>query len=68
MITPSKQCKSAGIQSLAELARISSERGASAADIRSRVRTLINWHKNKPELFAVVVAGAVSIKQKENGK
>lgn len=25
-------------------------------------QTLINWHKNKPKLFAVVLAGAVAIK------
>lgn len=53
-MTPSEQCKAAGLKSLAELVRIS---GVSE-------QTLINWHKNKPKLFAVVVAGAVSIKAK----
>lgn len=51
-MTPSEQCKAAGLKSLAELAKIS---GVS-------VQTLINWHKDKPALFATVVAGAVVIK------
>jgi len=51
-MTPSEQCKAAGLKSLAELAKIS---GAST-------RTLINWHRDKPELFATVLAGAVVIK------
>jgi hypothetical protein len=49
--TPSEQCKAAGLKSLAELAQIS---GVS-------VQTLINWHKDKPALFATVIAGAVVI-------
>ena len=51
-MTPSEQCKSAGLKSLAELVRIS---GVSE-------QTLINWHRNKPILFVCVVAGAVVIK------
>lgn len=51
-MTPSEQCKAAGLKSLAELAKIS----------EVSVQTLINWHKDKPQLFAVVVAGAVVIK------
>ena len=51
-MTPSQQCKSAGLKSLAELVRIS----------EVSEQTLINWHKDKPRLFAVVVAGAVVIK------
>ena len=51
-MTPSEQCKTAGLKSLAELAKIS---GASS-------RTLINWHREKPALFATVLAGAVVIK------
>lgn len=49
---PSAQCKSAGLASLSDLSRIS---GVS-------VQTLVNWHKNKPRLFAIVIAGAVKIK------
>jgi len=51
-MTPSEQCKAAGLKSLAELAKIS---GVS-------VQTLINWHKDKPALFATALAGAVAIK------
>ena len=48
-MSPSEQCKSAGLKSLAELSRISGE----------SVQTLINWHKNKPKLFSVLIAGAI---------
>lgn len=51
-MTPSEQCKAAGLKSLAELVRIS----------EVSEQTLINWHRNKPVLFATVVAGAVMIK------
>jgi hypothetical protein len=47
-MTPSEQCRNAGLASLSELSRIS---GVS-------IQTLRNWHKNKPVLFALVVAGA----------
>lgn len=57
-MTPSEQCKAAGLKSLAELARIS----------QTSVQTLINWHKHKPALFFVVVAGAVSVLQNEKLK
>ena len=50
--SPSEQCKAAGLKSLAELSRITGE----------SVQTLINWHKNKPLLFKVLIAGAVVIK------
>jgi hypothetical protein len=51
-MTPSEQAKQAGLKSLAELAAISS----------ASTRTLINWHRDKPALFATVLAGAVVIK------
>ena len=51
-MTPSEQCKAAGLKSLAELVRI----------IGVSEQTLINWHRNKPRLFACVIAGAVVIK------
>ena len=51
-MTPSQQCKAAGLKSLAEL----------AAMVRKPPQTLRNWHRDSPELFAVVVAGAVVIK------
>lgn len=53
MIKPSEQCKEAGLYSLSELSRIT---GCS-------IQTLNNWHKNKPLLFKVVIAGAVVIKR-----
>ena len=52
-MSPSEQCKAAGLKSLAELARIS---GTSP-------QTLINWHKAKPALFVAVLAGAADIKK-----
>lgn len=51
-MTPSEQCKAAGLSSLAELSRVSGQ----------SVQTLINWHRHKPELFALVLAGAVATK------
>lgn len=48
-MTPSQQCKQAGLKSLAELCRIS----------EISEQTLINWHKNKPKLFDLLVIGAV---------
>jgi hypothetical protein len=49
---PSEKCKAAGLKSLNELAEITGE----------SVQTLNNWYKNKPQLFKVVLAGAVSLK------
>jgi len=48
-ITPSVQCKLAGLKSLADLVKIS----------EVSEQTLINWHKDKPKLFKLVLAGAV---------
>ena len=50
---PSDQCKKAGLDSLAELAALST----------CSQRTLINWHKNKPVLFECVLRGAVAKKK-----
>lgn len=55
-IKPSEQCKTAGLKSLTELSTIS---GVSA-------QTLINWHKEKPHLFDVVLAGSIVKKQKKH--
>ena len=54
-ITPSQQCKQAGLKSLAELVDTTA----------TSEQTLINWHRNKPKLFAVVIAGAVALKEKK---
>jgi len=55
-MTPSEQCKQAGLKSLAEVVRMT---GVSE-------QTLINWHRNKPMLFAVVVAGCVQVKGEQD--
>lgn len=52
-MTPSNQCKEAGLNSLAELTRISSV----------PKQTLIDWHKNKPTVFSCILAGAKAIKE-----
>ena len=49
-MTPSQQCKAAGLKSLTELSTIS----------KVSPQTLINWHRDKPTLFALVIAGAVN--------
>ena len=51
----SEQVKAAGLKSLSELAEIS----------RQSPQTLINWHKNKPKLFDLVLKGAVVTKFEE---
>jgi hypothetical protein len=51
-MTPSEQCKAAGLKSLAELASISN----------TSTRTLINWHTHNITRFTVLLAGAVVIK------
>lgn len=52
---PSEACKAAGLKSLAELSRVTGE----------SVQTLNNWHKNKPRLFEILVAGAVLVRDRE---
>lgn len=52
--TPSKDCKLAGLKSLVELSQITGK----------PVQTLINWHRDDPVLFNVVLTGAVAIKNK----
>ncbi len=51
-MTPSQQCKQAGLSSLAEVSNLT---GVS-------VQTLINWHRDKPKLFEVVINGCVYFK------
>ena len=48
-MTPSKQCKAAGLDSLAELVRVT---GLSK-------RTLINWHHNDQDKFQLAIDGAL---------
>lgn len=49
---PSEQAKKAGLSGLIELSEITA----------TSEQTLNNWSKNKPKLFAAVVAGAAIIK------
>ena len=51
--SPSQQCKQSGLSSLAEVCRMTNK----------SAQTLTNWHKNKPELFNVVIAVCVAIKK-----
>ena len=48
-VTPSEQCKNAGLDSLAEFVRISGE----------SEQNLLNWHKKRPLRFRLLLAGAV---------
>jgi len=48
-MTPSEQCKQAGLSSLAELSRLTGR----------PVRTLEHWHKETPEFFQIVLDGAL---------
>lgn len=54
-MTASEQCKTAGLASLKELAEMSGQ----------STQTLSNWHTNKPELFDLVVKGAVIQKKQD---
>ena len=50
---PSEMCKKAGLAGLQELANLTE-----VGD-----RTLINWHKHKPQLFRIVILGAAKWKE-----
>ena len=50
-MTPSEQAKAQGFKSLAQVAEISTVKR----------RTLENWHKDKPELFNIVLLGCYAI-------
>jgi hypothetical protein len=49
-MTPAQQAKAEGLKSLSQVSQMT---GVS-------LQTLTNWHRNKPLLFAVVLAGCVS--------
>ena len=55
-MSPSEQAIKAGLDSLAEVSKISGVSG----------QTLINWHKNKPVLFKIVLIGCKGIKNVTN--
>jgi Trk K+ transport system NAD-binding subunit len=50
LLSPSERCKALGL-TLAQVSRVSG----------TSVQTLINWHKNKPWLFDVVLAGVKAL-------
>ena len=50
-MTPSQQAKAEGLKSLSQVKEMT---GVS-------LQTLTNWHKNKPELFKVVLAGCKAL-------
>lgn len=54
-MTASKKAKAQGLKSLAQVVELSTVKR----------RTLENWHKNKPELFNVVLLGCYEIQSKE---
>lgn len=49
-MTPSEECKAAGLKSLAHLSEITGKCSA----------TLINWHKHDHNFFAIVLRGATN--------
>ena len=52
IMRPSEQVKGAGLKSLVELSSITGQ----------SEQTLINWYKKKPDLFDVVLLGAITRK------
>ena len=48
--SPSKIAKSFGLKSLKQVSDIA----------KVSIQTLINWHKNKPDLFIIVLKGVCS--------
>jgi len=57
-MTPSQQAKEAGLKNLLQVQQLT---GQSA-------QTLTNWHRDKPELFKIVLLGCVSSLESENLK
>ena len=55
-MTPSEVCDTAGLKGLAELRRMTGQSD----------QTLINWSRNKPELFEIVVIGTAEKKRQDN--
>jgi len=52
-MTPSEQCKQAGLDSLAELQRLTG----------TPQRTLIDWHRTNPDRFKMAIDAALYRKQ-----
>jgi len=49
-MTPSKQAKRVGLKSLAQACEMT----------KQSPQTLANWHRDKPELFAIVIEGCAA--------
>lgn len=57
-MTPSETAKEAGLKNLLQVQQLT---GQSA-------QTLTNWHRDKPELFKIVILGCVASLKKHTGK
>lgn len=49
-MTASQQAKATGLKSLSQVAEMTGQ----------SIQTLINWHKNKPDLFDIVLRGCAA--------
>lgn len=56
-LTPSKIAKESGLKSLLQVQQLT----------KQSAQTLINWHRDKPELFRVVIAGCVALTNPPTG-
>lgn len=54
-MSPSQQAKAAGLKSLTQVSNIT----------HVSLNTLGNWHRDKPDLFRVVLVGSMAIVEKE---
>ena len=52
-MSASKEAKKLGVKNLTEVAEMTDQ----------SLQTLRNWHRNKPKLFRVVIAGCVATKE-----
>lgn len=55
-MTASEDAKKAGLKNLAEVSEMT----------KTSYQTLTNWYNDKPELFAVVVAGCAAMKAEKH--
>ncbi len=58
-MTASEQAKEAGLKSLAQVSRMMGVNKNGHPMVSQQ--TLRNWHRDKPELFKVVIAGCVAL-------
>lgn len=49
-MTPSQQVKSVGLKSLTQVSQLTGQ----------SLQTLSNWHRDKPELFRIVLLGCLA--------